>query len=426
MSKGGSAHTATDVNYDVIIVGGGIVGLSFANELAASDFSVAIIERNELKAISEKPDCRVSAINRFALQRFRQYGKNNAKQNSEQDNRQGRAQQPLLTQRACVFEKMFVWDKTGVGQIEFDSVELGLPELGVIVENNVLQHSLLDTVKAAENITYLCPDEITSIDYRIDDNEVGRRGQAVSTLILSSGKKLQTKLLVGADGAKSKVRELASIQRTQQSYQQQGLVCNVATSESHQNTAWQCFMPTGPLAFLPLYNGYSSIVWSLDERLANETLALDDETFKRVLAEASEFKLGEITDVSQRFLFPLSHGHASDYVKPGLALIGDAAHSIHPLAGQGANLGIADAAALAEVISAARRAGRQWSAVHTLSKYQRQRKGANQLMEMSMTGFKELFGQKNMLLSEIRNAGMSLVDHLPAIKYRVIRQALGV
>ena len=203
-------------------------------------------------------------------------------------------------------------------------------------------------------------------------------------------------------------------------------MCNVVTRESHQNTAWQCFMPSGPLAFLPLYNGQSSIVWSLDEETAVHTMGLDDKAFKLALAEASEFRLGEIDEVGQRFLFPLSHGHVNEYVKPGLVLIGDAAHNIHPLAGQGANLGIADAFALADIIGAARKADRQWAALHTLSKYQRQRKGANQLMEMSMTAFKKLFGQKNALLSEVRNAGLSLFDHIPALKYRIIKQALGV
>jgi 2-octaprenylphenol hydroxylase len=316
---------------------------------------------------------------------------------------------------------MFVWDQTGAGQIQFDAVELGVPELGVIIENNVLQHLLLETVLAAENIHYLCPEEITGINYQ---PEAGGRTRSIITLV--SGTQLTAKLLVGADGVNSKVREVASIQRKQQSYGQQGLVCNVATSEPHQHTAWQCFMPSGPLAFLPMFNGESSIVWSLDDEAASERMALSDDEFKVALAQAGQYKLGEITDVHQRFLFPLAHGHSTDYVKPGLALIGDAAHSIHPLAGQGANLGIADAAALAEVISTAKKTGRQWTALHTLSKYQRQRKGANQLMETSMTAFKELFGNDNALLSEARNAGLSLVDNLPALKYRVIKQALGV
>ncbi len=392
-------------DFDIIIVGGGIVGLSFACELAASDFSVAVVERNELRPVNDEPECRVSAINRFALQHFKQ----------------ANVWQSILSQRACVFDRMFVWDRTGAGQIQFDSVELGVPELGVIIENNVLQQLLLETVQAADNIRYLCPEEITGIDYQPKEG-----GQTRSSITLASGTQLTAKLLVGADGAKSKVREIASIQRTQKPYRQQGLVCNVTTSEPHQHTAWQCFMPSGPLAFLPLYNGDSSIVWSLDDEAANEHMALSDDEFKAALAEASQYKLGEITDVSQRFLFPLAHGHSIDYVKSGLALIGDAAHSIHPLAGQGANLGIADAAALADVIRTAKIADRQWTALHTLSKYQRQRKGANQLMEMSMTGFKELFGNDNALASEVRNAGLSLVDHLPALKYRVIKQALGV
>ena len=405
MSKDTAQRTGDDVMFDVVVVGGGIVGLSFANALAGADFSVAVIERDEIKAIADEPDCRVSAINLSALKHFQQAG----------------VLDSSLSQRVCAFEKMFVWDKTGAGQIEFDSAELGVPELGVIVENNVLQQMLRDSLQSADNITCMCPQTITEIDYQISDDEK----DVSSRLTLSSGKTVAAKLLVGADGVNSKVRDVALIQRAKQSYQQQGLVCNVTTSESHQNTAWQCFMPTGPLAFLPLYNGDCSIVWSLDEATAQQQMALDDEAFKLALAEASEFKLGEIRQLGQRFLFPLSHGHVSEYVKPGLALIGDAAHNIHPLAGQGANLGIADAFALAEVIIAARKANRQWASLPTLKKYQRQRKGANQLMEASMTGFKELFGNKSVALSEIRNAGLSLVDHIPALKYKIIEQALG-
>ena len=394
--------------FDIVIVGGGIVGLSLASELANSNFTVAIVERNKLDSLTKDVDCRVSAINRFALKQFE---------------RKGVFDSPL-SERMCAFEKMFVWDQTGAGQIQFDSAEMGVPELGAIIENKVLQTMLFDVVSEAENITYLCPEEIVEIDYQCDDSQ-GEDSQKQSHVFLSSGKQLSAKLLVGADGVNSKVRATANIQQVKKSYQQQGLVCNVRTSESHQNTAWQCFMPSGPLAFLPLFNGECSIVWSLDESDAEKMMALDDDGFKKELAASSEFKLGEITEVSKRFLFPLSHSHVNEYVKPGLALIGDAAHSIHPLAGQGANLGIADAIALAEIISNSKKANRQWAALHTLKKYQRQRKGANQLMETSMTGFKELFGNKNSVLSEVRNAGLSLVDHLPALKYKIIQQAIG-
>ncbi len=397
-------------HFDIVIVGGGIVGLSFANELAGSDFTVAVVEQNELKAIAEEPDCRVSAINLAALKRFKQSAVFNSP----------------LARRICAYEKMFVWDQTGAGQIQFDSAELGVPELGAIIENNVLQQMLLDKVKAADNISWFCPAGISEISYHeTTEHSLQPTAAASCTLMLSTGEVIQASLLVGADGITSKVRQIAQIERISHSYQQQGLVCNVKTSEPHENTAWQCFMPSGPLAFLPLYTGGCSIVWSLDEAQAQHYMGLDDDAFRLALAEAVEFKLGEVTGVSQRFLFPLTHGHAIDYVKPGLALMGDAAHNIHPLAGQGANLGIADAFVLADVIKAAKSANRRWAALHTLKKYQRQRKGANQLMETSMTGFKELFGQDNAFLSELRNAGLSLVDHLPALKYRLIKQALG-
>ncbi len=392
--------------FDIVIVGGGIVGLTLANELIDTEFSVALVERSELKPVNEEPDCRVSAINRIALQRYSQTGVFDSP----------------LAERLCAFEKMFVWDQTGAGQIQFDSAELGVPELGAIVENNVLQQMLLKRVLAAGNIHYLCPQEITDIHYPVSEDAL----LATSLLRLASGREIRATLLVAADGVHSRVRAAAGIEHFSKAYQQQGLVCNVTTSEKHQHTAWQCFMPSGPLAFLPLFTGQCSIVWSLDEEEAQQLMSLENGAFSTALAEAAQYKLGEIRAVGQRYLFPLSHGHVQEYVKPGLALIGDAAHNIHPLAGQGANLGIADAFALAEVLLTAKKAKRQWSALHTLSKYQRRRKGANQIMENSMTGFKELFGNNNTLVSEIRNAGLLLIDSLPAVKYRIIKQALGV
>lgn len=400
-------------DYDVVIIGGGIVGLSFANELAGSDFTVAVIERNASKPVTETPDSRVSAINPFALTRYVRSG----------------VLQSSLSTRICAYEKMFVWDFSGAGQVEFNSAETGYAELGAIVENRVMQQMLLENVSRAENINYYCPEEISSIHYTCDDKQTATEPvtePATETVIeLSSGQSITTKLLVGADGVSSRVRKIASIPQSNHSYQQHGLVCNVSTSESHQNTAWQCFLTTGPLAFLPLYNGQSSIVWSLDDTEALRIQSLDETAFRAALAEASEYRLGDIVDCSERLSFPLSHGHAENYVKPGLALIGDAAHHIHPLAGQGANLGIADAAALSKIIMDARQLDRNWASLHTLKKYQRQRKGENRLMEMSMTGFKNLFGNDNPFLSEIRNAGLSLVDHLPVLKYRIIKQALG-
>jgi len=401
-------------NVDIVIVGGGMVGLTLANALVGSDFSVAVVERGPEPTIPgptipgsgkqadiNASDIRVSAINPAASDYFKDIDI-----------------WPHLQQRFCEYQQMHVWDSTGLGQIHFDSADQGLSGLGHIIENSVLVQALLAGLKEADNIRLYQATHIDSIQ------KTGNETQSYN-IVLQGGKTLQASLLVGADGGRSSVRETAGIEFTHSRYQQQGLVCAVATEKSHQQTAWQCFMPSGPLAFLPLYNGHCSIVWSLDDEKAQEIFALNDDDFKQTLAQASEYQLGDVLAVSERKLFPLAHGHVNEYVQQGLALVGDAAHTIHPLAGQGVNLGIADAICLAQVIKDARSANRQWYALHTLLQYQRQRKVENRLMEISMTGFKTLFGQENPLLSEVRNAGLNMVDRIPALKKLFIGRALG-
>jgi len=273
----------------------------------------------------------------------------------------------------------------------------------------------LSAAQAAENISWLCPQRIESVHWQDRAHEV----------LLASGDRLYCKLLVAADGADSRLRAFANIDYRRSSYQQQGIVCTVTTELPHQHTARQVFLPTGPLAFLPLASGQCSIVWSMDESQVPELLALDDEAFSRRLASAFDYQLGTITAVSGRRAFPLTHGHAEHYVKPGFALIGDAAHIIHPLAGQGANLGISDAAELAAVIDEAKRAGRQWWALHTLRKYERARKGDNRVMENAMSVFKQLFGNQNPWLEMLRNSGLNVVDQLPMLKAWFMKHAMG-
>jgi 2-octaprenylphenol hydroxylase len=385
--------------YDVVIVGGGIVGLTLANALRTSDLSIAIIEQREPAEVTAEIDLRVSALNPASLSVFE---------------RSGVALESMV--RACAFHQMHVWDSTGAGAIHFDAAELGLDTLGSIIENTVIVKALLGAVRDAENITWYCPEQINEIALHED----------ARYLALTSGETLECRLLVGADGAHSRVREAAGIEYRRSSYQQQGIVCTVNTEQSHQHTAWQCFLPSGPLAFLPLSTGQCSIVWSLDESRVPELMALDDEAFCRALERAFDYQLGAVTATSTRAAFPLGHGHVNSYVKPGLALIGDAAHTIHPLAGQGANLGIMDAAELAQVIIAAKADARQWWALHTLRKYERARKGDNRLMEASMSGFKTLFGNENPWLSMIRNSGLTLADQLPLVKSLFMKHAMGM
>ena len=395
---------------DIVIAGGGIVGLSFAlalaSQLAASQakgepvaaLSIRVIERHPAVMPGDAPDSRVSAINHLAMAPL-----------------QASRGWPLVQARSCAYQKMTVWDHSGLGEIHFDAAETGVSELGFIVENTVLVQALRVALEAFDNVRIDCPQRIAGM------TETGKGWR----LDLADGARLDARLLVAADGANSWVRKMRGIALSRQPYRQQGLVCNVRTELPHQATAWQCFMPSGPLALLPLFDGQCSIVWSLDDARAEEIMALDDAAFCAALARASDYRLGEVLASGERRLFPLAHGHVRDYVQNGLALIGDAAHTIHPLAGQGANLGIADALCLADVIVEALRDDRQWHAKHTLLRYQRRRKAPNRIMEDAMTGFKRLFGQEHFLITEARSLGLSLVDALPPVKNAFMRRAMG-
>jgi len=387
-------------HYDILIAGGGITGLTLACVLKDAGLKIAVIERQAPQPHEPEYALRVSAINRASQRTFSAVC----------------AFEQMAALRVSPFRDMHVWDSTGAGQIHFDSAELGLDALGCIIENRVVQLALLDVLQQSENLHWLCPAEIESIELAAGNSRIG----------LTDGTGLSAALVVGADGAASAVRSAAGIELARSSYQQQAIVCTVGTELDHAETAWQCFRPSGPLAFLPLADGRCSIVWSLAEDEIESVLALDDDTFAAALAQAFEFRLGEITSVSGRAVFPLGHGHVDEYIRPGVALIGDAAHQIHPLAGQGANLGIMDAACLAQVIVRARTAGRDWSALHTLRKYERWRKGDNRLMENAMTAFKYLFSNQDPVLAAVRNAGLGIADRLGPLKYTFMQHAMGV
>ena len=390
------------IRYDILIVGGGMVGLTLANLLNDSGLKIGIVEKFEPQVVTDEIDIRVSAINRASTNIFKTIGA-----------------WPEMATRAGIYHDMHVWDSTGAGMIHFDGAEVGLDALGYIIENTVIQQALQHCIEQAENIDWICPVSISSIEL---NDEAGDGWQRLK---LENGRVLEARLIVGADGARSQVRAAANIEFERLSYAQQAIVCTVETEQPHDETAWQCFTSDGPLAFLPLMNGQSSIVWSLEESKVETVLALDEESFCRELEQAFEYQLGSVKLVSPRVAFPLGHGHVNQYVQNGLALVGDAAHNIHPLAGQGANLGFLDAAALAEVIKQAHTANRQWYALHTLRKYERARKGENRLMESSMTAFKLLFSNDNSLLSAVRNAGLVMVDQAPIIKNQFLRHAMG-
>jgi Ubiquinone biosynthesis hydroxylase, UbiH/UbiF/VisC/COQ6 family len=387
------------VQYDVIIAGGGMVGATLACLLGQSGKRVAVLEAHQptLFFPDDPYDLRVSAISRASQRALLAAG----------------AWEGIVARRAFPYEAMMVWDATGTGEIRFDAADLGEPDLGHIVENRVIQLALLDALQAMDSVEVYCPDKLAEVS--VDEQQV--------TAILQSGEVLQAKLLVGADGAQSKVRQLAGIGMETQDYGQKGLVCVVQTELAHQFTAWQRFMPSGPLAFLPLADGFCSIVWTLPADRADAMLRLSDNDFCRELAQALDFRLGDVTAVGERAAFSLRGRHAEPYIQERIALVGDAAHTIHPLAGQGVNLGIKDAGELAHQI---RQAQGDVGNVKVLRAYERARRGDNVLTQKAMEGFRLLFGNTLTPWKILRNSGLSIVNQMSFLKYEIAKRAMGI
>jgi len=391
-------------HYDLVIAGAGMVGATLANALADSGMHIAIIEPQpaQMAWASDSVDLRVSAISLASQQIFEQL----------------QVWSSMQTLGVSPFLNMCVWESGNIGsggEIHFDSADIGMPQLGHIIENRVILAALLQRLQDHDNIELLCPVRLTSLQHYPDH----------VTVCIDDGRTLNTRLLVGADGGRSSVRQLAGIETRGWSYRQHAVVTVVETERPHQQTAWQHFMPGGPLAFLPLADGRSSIVWSATPTQAEQLLACDEATFHRQLGAAFDFRLGIINASLQRASFPLLLQHARDYVRQRIALIGDAAHTIHPLAGQGVNLGLLDAAALAEVILDSVSDQQDPGGQRSLRRYERWRKGDNLLTMAAMDGFKRLFGSPSEPLRWIRSNGLNLADSLPLIKQQLMYQAIG-
>ena len=399
--------------YDIAIVGAGLVGATLAALLAVAhrQLSIAIIDQGVAPAVpnleQEPPrfDNRVVALTQASIQLFQRIGVWDA----------------VVARRACAYHHMTVWDDEGTGSIDFSASELGQPALGYIVENSLLLSALLDALDSAANVT--CLRNCTVENIASNAQSMGR------SIVLSNDRVLQTSLVVGADGAHSRVRELLAMPVRQWDYKQKAIVTTVKTQQSHGHTAWQNFLTTGPLAFLPLDHEsehYCSIVWSLDSEAADAKMALSDQDFSQALTTAIESRLGNIDWVDQRACFPLIQRHAENYYRPQVALIGDAAHTIHPLAGQGVNLGLLDAQALAQEIT---RACDRQLPLHDeslLRRYQRQRKRHNMTLMAVMEGFKHLFGDPALSVRWLRNTGLKIVDNAQPVKRWLAKQAMGL
>ncbi|OAN29975.1 2-octaprenyl-3-methyl-6-methoxy-1,4-benzoquinol hydroxylase [Pseudomonas oryzihabitans] len=392
---------------DLVIVGAGMVGSALALALADSGLSVVLLDRGPLTPGAVESDLpfepRVSALSLASqriLQRLGAWG-------------------GILARRVSPYQAMHVWDGSGTGAVHFDAASVHAEVLGHIVENRVVQDALLE--RLAEANVLLLPEARLELLRRSGDQWLVQ---------LAGDRQIRAPLVVAADGATSAVRRLAGLETREWDYLHHAIVTSVRCAESHQRTAWQRFTDDGPLAFLPLDRGgdtrWCSIVWSCTPKQGERLMALDDAAFCQALGEAFEHRLGKVECSDTRLCIPLRQRHAKRYVEPGLALIGDAAHVIHPLAGQGVNLGFLDAAVLAEELRHAQARGESIAEQRVLERYERRRMPHNLAMMAAMEGFQRLFQDDRLPLRWLRNAALKQVDRHFEAKALFVRRALGL
>ena len=396
-----------DMRADLLIVGAGMVGSALALALRHSGLQILLLDGGPLTVVpfdAQTPfEPRVSALSAASQRILERLG----------------AWDGIAQRRATPYSDMHVWDGSGTGQIHFSAASVHAQVLGHIVENRVVQDGLLE---------------------RLHDSDIGllanarleqlRRSGDEWLLTLADGRQLRAPLVIAADGANSAVRRLAGCETREWDYLHHAIVTSVRCSAGHQATAWQRFTDEGPLAFLPLsrdgQQDWCSIVWSTTPEHAEQLMAMGEAAFLQALGRAFEGRLGDVLQADPRVCVPLRQRHAKRYVGEGLALIGDAAHTIHPLAGQGVNLGFLDAAVLAEVLVNACERGERLADVKVLSRYERRRMPHNLALMAAMEGFERLFQADPLPLRWLRNSGLKLVEQMPEAKALFVRQALGL
>lgn len=389
-----------DLNYDVAIIGAGMVGATLASLLSRCGFSVAVVEAREPRHFdaNDEVGLRVSAISPGSTAILEQAG----------------VWKQVSSHRVRPYRRMQVEDGQESEPLLFDAPVFNLERLGTIVENDLLQWSLWQLVSAGGLVDVYCPDQLDSIEF----------SDTCNRLSLNSGKQITARLLVGADGAVSKVRKAIGIGQDHYAYNQCGLVAVVGKQKVNPGVAWQRFLATGPLAFLPLADGRSSIVWTLPVLESKRLMSLDKDAFIAELDEASRGWLGKVETCGERAAFPLSMRLSECYVAQRTALVGDAAHVVHPLAGQGVNLGLADVAALTETLIQVRRWGGDIGSASVLQRYDRNRRSESEAMAMGMHAIRSLYG--NEVFSPLRRLGTALVKRSWPLKQLFLQRAAGV
>ena len=385
---------------DVAIVGGGMVGLAVACGLQGSGLRVAVLEKAEPRPLAADA-LRVSAINAASEKLLTKLD----------------VWREIVAQRASCYHGMEVWDKDSFGHISFDDQSMGFSHLGYIIENAVVHHALWQKAQRCADVTLLAPAELQQVAW----------GENEAFLSLQDGSMLTARLVIGADGANSWLRNKADIPLTFWDYHHHALVATIRTAEPHQAVARQAFHGDGILAFLPLSDPHlCSIVWSLSPGEAQRMQQADETTFNQALNIAFDNRLGLCQLASEREVFPLTGRYARQFAAHRLALVGDAAHTIHPLAGQGVNLGFMDAAELIDELKRLHAQGKDIGQHLYLRRYERSRKHSAALMLAGMQGFREIFSGSHPAKKLLRDVGLKLADTLPGVKPQLIRQAMGL
>lgn len=381
--------------YDLVIIGGGMVGAAVALGAAKQGKKIALVESVEAKPfdVSQPMDIRVSAISMASVELLKSLEVWNK----------------VTAMRVCPYRRLETWEHTEC-RTQFDADSLGLDELGFIVENRLIQLALWQKLEQFANVDSFCPDSLASIEF----------GDAQNIIQLSSGKELTTKLVVGADGANSKVRDIAGIGITAWDYRQDCMLINVETEKPQQDITWQWFTPSGPRSFLPLKGNQASLVWYDSPSKIKQLVSMTQEALRTEIVHHFPKKLGDIR-VLQSGAFPLVRRHAQSYLKNRCVLVGDSAHTINPLAGQGVNLGFKDVSALLVILNK-----EDWYLEATLNQYERKRRPDNLLMQSGMDFFYKAFSNDIAPLKFARNTVLKLANGAGPIKEKVLKYALGL
>ncbi|AUX92771.1 3-demethoxyubiquinol 3-hydroxylase [Mixta gaviniae] len=386
-------------HFDIVVVGGGMVGAALASGLAQQGFQVAVLERDTPPEFNPDapPDIRISAIGCASVALLKSLD----------------VWAGVERMRCAPYRKLETWEWQ-TARVQFDAASLGLPELGYMVENSVLQLALWQRLQQ-QPVTLYAPAKLRALE----QHSGGWRVE------LEDGRQLSARLVVGADGANSQVRQLTGIGIQGWNYSQSCMLISVELEHAAGETTWQHFTPDGPHALLPLYGRWASLVWYDTPSRIRQLQALPSEQLQKEVARCFPARLGRFR-VQQAASFPLVRRHANHYVLPGLALVGDAAHTINPLAGQGVNLGYRDVDALIDVLTAARDRAEEWSSERVLQRYQRQRHRDNLLMQSGMDLFYFAFSNRLPPLRLLRNVGLMAAERGGLLKRQALRYALGL